>query len=813
MLSDSEGEKENDEVVKLTINEHYAKAFQYRKEREELDKLKAKLGSDVSESDLEEEETDSESAESEDEDGEELTPAVDAAILRTLARIRRKDPSIYESGKGVYDEEQKQLAANASFTVPGKNKKKESAKPMTLRQAALEAQLAPSRSPSPEPLTHVQEQTALRNDTISAFHTAATHSEDDEDDLLVPREKTKDEQEREEEEYRTFLEREVGDLKEIIGVENDAPNFDDEDDKKSKKKKKKKSNELGGRKSKEEEDQEFLMNYILNRGWIDKSKDRVPTYKEITKKSKKPKSSNPEFDARASSSNESVDEDEASHSDSSFESLNDAFETSYNFRFEEPGSSTIPSFPRSIPSLVRREDTTRKDARERKKKRKEEEMEKKREEVRRLKALKMREIRRKLETIGREGGLIGAGSGGKGKGKSVRWQDDDNEDDGEMDDALKELDLDGDWDPIKHDQQMAGLYGGTGHGEGDWEDAGEVDDNGKPIWKDDIDIGDIHLDDDEEDIVPVSSKQDKKKKKKKKKSEDGGNEDAGVDIDAMDADVIALKKELGEEEEWDGTDEMRKRKLDEYMEEIYNLDFNDMVGDLPTRFKYVPVASQSYSLTPTEILLATDKELNEFMSVKRYAPYKNDARKWDAKRQQKLKELKQALTERSKNGGWLVSNSQHNGVGPGTSTSGQSGEGVQMQKKRKGKKERMRARAAAEAKGNEGAGVNADAGGGDGEIQIDDTETKSAGAKAGSRKKNRRQSIDLDGGKESEKLEGTGRKRKLDVTEAEEQERQQLQSQHIDMGEEDENSKPKKKRRRKHKGKGEDGVDGNVDVE
>lgn len=46
---------------------------------------------------------DSEEAESEDEEGEELTPALDAAILRTLARIRRKDPSIYESGKDVFE--------------------------------------------------------------------------------------------------------------------------------------------------------------------------------------------------------------------------------------------------------------------------------------------------------------------------------------------------------------------------------------------------------------------------------------------------------------------------------------------------------------------------------------------------------------------------------------------------------------------------------------------------------------------------------------------------------------------------------------
>lgn len=65
--------------------------------------MKAKYGSDydpdASDSEFS---TDSESAESEDEEGEELTPVVDAAILRTLARIRKKDPAIYDSQKNIY---------------------------------------------------------------------------------------------------------------------------------------------------------------------------------------------------------------------------------------------------------------------------------------------------------------------------------------------------------------------------------------------------------------------------------------------------------------------------------------------------------------------------------------------------------------------------------------------------------------------------------------------------------------------------------------------------------------------------------------
>lgn len=90
--------------------------------------------------------------------------------------------------------------------------------------------------------------------------------------------------------------------------------------------------------------------------------------------------------------------------------------------------------PRNISTLARRQDTSRKEAREKKKQRKEEEKEQRREEVKRLKALKMREIREKVEKIEKEAG------------------------DGLAKTALAELDLEGDWDPSKHDEQMDQLY-------------------------------------------------------------------------------------------------------------------------------------------------------------------------------------------------------------------------------------------------------------------------------------------------------------------------------------------------------------------
>jgi hypothetical protein len=110
---------------------------------------------------------------------------------------------------------------------------------------------------------------------------------------------------------------------------------------------------------------------------------------------------------------------------------------------------------------------------------------------------------------------------------------------------------------------MTGLYGAG--------DDSDIDQE-KPVWEDDIDVDDIMPSQPAE----SSSSSSKKKKQKKKKNKDKANEDeGGVDIDAMDADV---EPTYDDEEEWDGTEEMRKRKLDEYMDEVYGLEFNDMVG-------------------------------------------------------------------------------------------------------------------------------------------------------------------------------------------------------------------------------------------
>lgn len=144
--------------------------------------------------------------------------------------------------------------------------------------------------------------------------------------------------------------------------------------------------------------------------------------------------------------------------------------------------------------------------------------------------------------------------------------------------ALQALDVEGDWDPEEYDRQMAAVLQ-----EVEGEDVGEgIMDDEKPTWDDDIDIGDIPLDDENE-AGPSSSalnnrerRKNKKKEKKEKKRKRDAEEDDGVDVEMMDADAEPVVGEDGEEE-WDGTEEMRKKVLDKYMEDVYGMEFNDVV--------------------------------------------------------------------------------------------------------------------------------------------------------------------------------------------------------------------------------------------
>lgn len=149
--------------------------------------------------------------------------------------------------------------------------KEKKSKPLTLKKHLLNAILEPNEEPQ-QP-TYVEEQAALRSEMVQAFKEAA---DEDEEDLLVPRER---DGEGGTEEYAEFLEREAGEeIKRVLangGYGSAEEDIAEEESKKEKKKKKKKEHADGddadkdaespkrkkgkGTESKEKEDQDFLM--------------------------------------------------------------------------------------------------------------------------------------------------------------------------------------------------------------------------------------------------------------------------------------------------------------------------------------------------------------------------------------------------------------------------------------------------------------------------------------------------------------------------------------------------------------------------
>jgi len=113
---------------------------------------------------------------------------------------------------------------------------------------------------------------------------------------------------------------------------------------------------------------------------------------------------------------------------------------------------------------------------------------------------------------------------------------------------------------------------------------------------------------------------------------------------------------------------------------------------MPTRFTYTTVLPDQFSLSPAEVLMATDGELNQYMSIKRIAPYKNKAA-WDKDRVAKLKALKETINGRTW-GGVPVEELSWN-------KNGMNGGDGKPAKKRKGKKERLKSKKLSESRSQE----------------------------------------------------------------------------------------------------------------
>eukprot|EP00051_Salpingoeca_urceolata_P019605 m.288116 g.288116 ORF g.288116 m.288116 type:complete len:762 (-) comp19449_c0_seq3:1567-3852(-) len=570
---------DDDAVGTLRVNPQFATKFQERKEAEELSRLKDKYGRDALKVHADD---GSSSSETEDEDAEADTKARSTEFLRTLSLIKARDKRVFDKNAQFYSPE-------GDDETPKRGKKAE--KPMYLRDHERTRLLSKGAmafvndddddgdNQQPAPGSYAHEQAAIK----ASFAHAVSDDDDSDDEesggFLKLRSKSQHEQDQEDDDYVRWLQ---GDGAALVADPETAQDLEP-----------------------------------LKRFWTDPNLDEGDRFLRdyITRQMWKDEPAGPVTVARLGVRSADVDDDEDVQAVEEMEE----YERAYNFRFEEADGTTIKQHPRNVGSSLRQKDTKRKEARQRKAERREEEKARKAEELRRLKNLKQKEMQQKLQQIQEIAGL---------HGRSL--------------DGL--LDVEGDFDPDNFDQQLQSVFDDSYY----QDQAGDTE---KPVFPDDLgDVGDFAGDDQFDDYgAPQDAQYDDGQ------YNDGQYDDTqyGDDEFIMDADYVPAddfevpasaaatkKKKTKMRPATKAEFQSAKQSLEQQLEQFYNLDYEDMAGNVPCRFKYRRVVPNDFGLSAAEILAAEDRELNRWASLKKAVQYRSEEQQMSDKRTYKRRAKK-----------------------------------------------------------------------------------------------------------------------------------------------------------------------------
>ncbi|XP_078487987.1 protein KRI1 homolog [Ciona intestinalis] len=289
-----------------------------------------------------------------------------------------------------------------------------------------------------------------------------------------------------------------------------------------------------------------------------------------------------------------------------FVSKQETFEHKFNFRYQEPDAEFIKSYPRTIGTSVRKTNNKTKQKRVSRKERKEEEKLKRMEELKRLKQLKREEILEKVNLLQKATG--------------------------NTDINFLDKDIEGDFDVSEYDKRMKDLFDDEFYSKEEeekpefsdlgedfdyeedenWDEyecgetAQDTTDNTEQVLYNglaDCEQADFNMDCDYDSTSVRSRKKlvnPTKAEKKRKKS--------------------AFYEAVAKEKPKFNPDE---KSFSEYLDEYYAMDFEDLIGDMPCRFKYRKVAENNFGLTTDEILNSDNRTLNSWCSLKQVVQHRS----------------------------------------------------------------------------------------------------------------------------------------------------------------------------------------------
>lgn len=303
----------------------------------------------------------------------------------------------------------------------------------------------------------------------------------------------------------------------------------------------------------------------------------------------------------------------------------DEWENSYNMYFEDTtgANEKIMTYARDAvaSTTVRRDEAKgRRKAREAARLKREAERKEKEQDLARLRKLKVEEMEQKVKQIRKIGGLSGRDF------KIDEWKDV----------------LEADWSDEQWDAEMQKRFGDAYYDQDDaGADSGEEEHGNskkkvkKPKFDDDIDI---------KDLVPDFKDDEEEKPEFTLSSDEESEAEAGIAENAADDTATKSSKKRKQERAEAKSAARRDRRLIENLVNE-NLEYEAAMAAKPkaqTRFRYRETSPTTFGLTARDILLADDKQLNEFAGLKKLATFRDaEKKKKDKKHLSKKARLRQ----------------------------------------------------------------------------------------------------------------------------------------------------------------------------